>query len=249
MSEWTEWIVLYIHRFFIVSISFSLSFLYCAMSLGICRPHPMYYYLRDVWKETKYQRDPISLALIAFFIVTISLLQFSIEMKKRHVQRGVTRAVKTAIQAKKNLEIAKMKLSHDQNSIKNKDSGNLCTMPPIKLQEIKFPESLNIDETNTSAQDDSQENVSSSNTLKVARAVSLFGILPTFIFVMLFSFDIGDLRPHGAAAFSMISFGIVVPSLLFARNSKMRTFGFKKIKSWWNQLSRCKRQTRVEPIV
>ena len=219
------------------------------MSLGICRPQPMYYYLSDVWQETKFRRDPISLALITFFIVTITLLQILIEMKKRLVQRGVKRAVQTAIQAKKNLEIAKIKLSHQQNSIKIKDSGNLGKMPPIKLQEIKIPESLIMDETNTTAQDEFQQNVSSNNTLKVARAVSLFGILPTVIFVMLFSLDIGDLRPHGAAALSMISFGIVVPSMLFSHNSKMRTFGFKQIKSWWNKMSRFKRQTQVVPIV
>jgi hypothetical protein len=249
MSELQEWIVLSMHRFFIVLTSFILSSIYCAMSLGICRPQPMYYYLRDVWQETKFQRDPISLALIGFFILTICLLQFLIEMKKRHLQKSVTRALQTARDARINLEIAKNKLSQQNCTMARQVFENEIVVSPSPPEETIGPTSSNLNQITTTPEVDTEKTVSSSNTIKVARAVSLFGILPTIIFVILFSLDIGDLRPHGSAALSMVSFGIVVPSMLFARNSKMRKFASKLLNPWLNKFSSYKRQTKVEPIV
>jgi hypothetical protein len=209
---------------------------YCSNDFGICRPQPMFFYLKDDWQETKFQRDLVSVTFNLTFIVVNFLLQIAIEIKKRKMQNVVAKAEEMATAAKQNVENAKLKLTL-QNNVECEGQ-----------KDVAYPhQTLEIVGTEVH-EDEISKVTSSSNALKVARAVSLFAILPASIFTILFSLEnMGDWRPHGAAASSMISFGIVVPCVLFIYNIKLRKFAFNYLKNKIQKLKCTSR--RIYPIV
>ena len=86
--------------------------------------------------------------------------------------------------------------------------------------------------------------------LKVARAVSLFGVLPSLAFILALSLeDIDNLRPHGTTAFVLFSYGFAAPALLFLYNSKMRKFARNYISDHIPKWHFSKRRQQIVPIV
>jgi hypothetical protein len=99
-----------IHWSFIGLVSFIMTTVYCMKGHGICRPQPMLFYFNDSWQETKFQRDPTSLTFILCFILTVSVMQIAIEIKKRKLMHDSEKASRDAAAAKRGLDEAKRQL-------------------------------------------------------------------------------------------------------------------------------------------
>ena len=237
LSEMREDLILLIHQISICFVCSVMTLIYCSNEFGICRPHPMLYYFKDDWQETKFRRDPVSLIFNVTHILVVLVLQMLIEMKKRRMKVETTKAEETAAAANRNLENAMMKLTLQEIVQSEQDHQH------------QNPKDVNIGQTEEMVVEDEDVGkvTSSKNALKVARAVSLFAILPASLYSILFSLEnIGGWRPHGAAACSMISFGIVVPSVLFFYNLKMRKFAINYLK---NKVQKWKCKSRSSKIV
>jgi hypothetical protein len=248
MSDYGEDFLLRTHHICICTTSLLLSSCYCVMDLGICRPHPMYFYLQNDWKENDFHREPVSIAFVGIFIASILTLQGLIEIKKRKANQDDCHAEDIAIAAKQNLENAKIKL----NVQKVLEICDFESSPPQQFEiGIKshscVPTVVSVEE---SIKKRNVDFVSSQYALKVARAVSIFAIFPTSIFCFFFSLEnAGNWRPHGAAASSMILFGIFAPLVFYVKNAKMRQFANNyltaELKRWKIQ----RKPRRIVPIV
>ena len=214
------------------------------MNLGICRPHPVYFYLQNDWKDSHFQREPVSLAFVAIFVLSILTLHGLIELKKRKANQDVFHAEEIAEAAKQNIEKAKMKLQLQKDfDLRDLESSTLQF-------EMDSKSSSTIPEEEESMQLKQVENVSSQNALKVARGVSIFSIFPAAIFSVFFSLEnVGDWRPHGASASSMILFGIVAPSVFYLRNEKMRQFAKKYLTAELGRWKIKRNNRRIAPIL
>ena len=161
-----------------------------------------------------------------------------IELKKRCVRRSFQQAEEMAAQAHINLDNARKKLEQTKKleSEKSESISHSCQTVDNIVDKGKRTET--------------QENESqNSNALKVARGICLFTLFPTFVFTLLSSSEsIGDLRPHGVIASSMVLFGIIAPLLIFAHNSKLQKFALAYLTSKL-KITVFKRSYQVEPIL
>ena len=135
--------MVWIHRGCVGLASLTMASVYCTKRHGICRPTPMYFYLMDSWQEIKFERDPVSIALVSFFILTVSALQIGIEVKKRKLLNETKKAEKAAEDAKRNLDEARLKLSMSEvmkhEADENGDSNlHLRTMTYVIVMTFKY---------------------------------------------------------------------------------------------------------------
>ena len=212
----------------VLGLSCCLTSIYCTRGYGICRPLPLYFYLRNLTQVNKFERDPVSLGFVLIFILIILTLQLLVEMEKRKVSREEQLIAQLAAAANRNLEAAQQQLKQDMQQIE-KNTSQCCS-------------SVNIVEYG--------QQPSNNDALKVTRAVSLFGVLPSIIFVVTLSLEnIDGLRPHATTAFSLFSYGVIAPSVLFCYNSKMQKFGKTFISSELHRLNCLTRKRQIHPIV
>jgi hypothetical protein len=113
---------------------------YCSNDFGICRPQPMFFYLKDDWQETKFQRDLVSVIFNLTFIFVNFFMQIAIEIKKRKMQNVVAKAEEMATAAKQNVENAKLKLTLQNNVECEEQEG--VTYPHQTLEQIEFEQFL-----------------------------------------------------------------------------------------------------------
>jgi hypothetical protein len=244
LGDYREELLLSVHRIFICTVSTFLSSWYCAKDLGFCRPQPMFFYLQNDWKENDFKREPVSIAIVAIVILTILTLQGLIEIKKHKANLDGCHAEDIAAAANTNLENAKLKL--------NLESGiEICDLESSpELFDIGskphscLPTVVSVQESKKTKNGDFS---SSHYTLIAARAITIFAFSSATIFCVFFSLEnAGDWRPHGAAASSMILFGILAPSVFYIRNAKMRHFANNYLKE---KLKRCKIKRTSQRIV
>ena len=206
---------------------------YCKRGYGICRPLPLYFYLRDVTMSNKFERDPVSLGFVFFFILIILSLQLLVEIKRRQVSREEQLVTKLAADAKRNLEAAQLQMQREMRQTRK-----------------NMLQSVSCSSVNFEALTEHTHQVGNNDALKVTRAVSLFGVLPSIMFIVTLSLEnIDGLRPHGTTAFSLFSYGVIAPTVLFCYNSKMRKFAKTFITSEMRALICLKRNRQIQPIV
>jgi hypothetical protein len=175
-------------------------------------------------QTNKFERDVFSLGFVFIFILAILTLQLLIEMKKRKVSREEQLVVQLAAVANRNLEVAQ--LQFQQKILKN------------------------VNHVSSVSHTDQSQQVSNNDALKVTRAVSLFGVLPSIIFIVTLSLEnIDGLRPHATTAFSMFSYGVIAPSVLFCYNSKLQKFGKKFVALEIERWNLPRRTRQIQPIV
>jgi hypothetical protein len=226
--------------------------IFCTKGHGICRPQPLFFYLKNSWQKTKFQRDPVSLIFTSSIIVVISVLQILIEIKKRKLRRVAEKAARDAEAAKRNIDKAKLRLQNNEtlsnNAELNPDS-NLTLQNQLHEVDENFPNirsglaatSLNVLPSSHQTQD---------NALKAARVITFFAVLPTSIFLFLLTLEnMDEWRPHGAAASTMIAFGIIIPVLFLIGNLKLRKFAVNYLKDKCVSFRGIFKSGRVEPIV
>lgn len=253
ISEWSEDTLLLIHRVFISIASLVMTSVYCSRGHSICRPQPMFFYFTNSWQETHFQRDLISLIFIASFLLTILVLQVFIEIKKCKFKSEAEKAKKAADAAKRSLEEAKLKLINQETLSVNIEM-NQNSNPPLPSQ-LPILDTLN-SEINASpaitifSTDLKCEKQSNSNALKLARAVTLFALLPASIFLTLFTLEnINEWRPHGVTIAVMIAFGMIIPILSFVVNLRMRKFAVNYLSNNFFNWMALFRSNRVEPSI
>ena len=192
----------------------------------MCRPQPMLFYLTDSNPpDSKFHRDEVSLRFVLFLIISVSVLQIFIEHKKRKLQINAGKAEMAAEMAHRNLEEARMKLNN-RTVVPNRASHSV---------------------TNNA---DLEEKNNKNSALKFARAIALFAVLPTSLFVLLFSLEsIQDWRPHGVTALVMSAIGIVVPAVIFIENTKLRNFSINYMKSKFPNFGAIFKSPRVQPVI
>ena len=230
LCELREDLIFGAYRFLVIGISCCLTSVYCTRGYGTCRPLPLYFYLRNLPQSRKYERDPVSLGFVLIFILIILTLQLLVEMEKRKMSREEQMVVQMAATASKNLEAAQLQLKQDlQHTMKNISIPPDCSLVNVVEQ---------------------SQHLSKHYALKVTRAVSLFGVLPCVIYIVTFSLEnIDGLRPHCTTAFSLFSFGVIAPSVLFCYNSKLRKFVKNFMKSEMSRWKCPKRKRKIQPIV
>ena len=218
------------YRILVLGISCFLTSIYCARGYGICRPLPLYFHLRNLPQVNKFERDPVSLGFVLIFILIILALQLLVEMEKRKLSREEQMVVQLAFAANRNLEAAHQQLKNDiQLAKKNLSIHQSCS-------------TINAVEHN--------QQFLNNDALKVTRAICLFGVLPSLIFIVTLSLEnINGLRPHVTTTFSLFSYGVIAPSLLFYYNPKLQKFGKNFIKSKWQRLNCAYRKMQIHPIV
>jgi hypothetical protein len=82
------------------------------------------------------------------------------------------------------------------------------------------------------------------------RAITIFSITPTIIFFITNLLEnLGNFRPHGNAAFTMISYGIVSPGLFLFLDKKLLSFAIKEVKLLVPNLNLFKRKPLIHPIM
>ena len=230
LFELRENLVFGAYRILVLGISCFLTSIYCAKGYGICRPLPLYFHLRNLPQVNKFERDPVSLGFVFIFILIILALQLLVEMEKRKLSREEQLVVQIAAAANRNLEAAHQQLKKDmQLAEKNLSIPQSCSI-------------INNVEHN--------QQFSNNDALKVTRAISLFGVLPSLIFIITLSLEnINGLRPHVTTAFSLFSYGVIAPLLLFYYNSKLQKFGKMFITSEFQRLNCLHRKRQIHPIV
>jgi len=249
LSEWREDTLLWIHRCFIGLASLAMTSVYCTYNLGICRPLPMFYYLIGSSQEIEFKRDLISLGFMSSFVITVSALQISIEVKKWKLSSEAKKADKAAKAAKRHLNEAKLKLAFYE-MLKNEQEGdgdsnlgleqllNSCNgSSDSQTTQIEVCEEYNTTKTNN-------------NVLKLTRIITMLAVILATTVITIFSLEgMDNWRPHGSTALTMIAFGNVVPIFSLLNNTKMRKFAFDIIKTKSRKFIRVHRSTRIEPMV
>jgi hypothetical protein len=207
----------------------------------------MFFYLQNDWKENDFKREPVSIAIVAIVILTILTLQGLIEIKKHKANLDGCHAEEIAVAANQNLDNAKLKLNLE-SAIEICDLESSPELFDIGSKAHScLPTVVSAEESKKTTNGDFS---SSHYTLIAARAITIFAFFTATIFCIFFSLEnAGDWRPHGAAASSMILFGILAPSVFYIRNAKMRHFANNYLKE---KLKRCKinrTSRRIVPIV
>ncbi len=253
ICEWSEDTLLLIHQVFISITSLIMTSVYCSRGHSICRPQPMFFYFTNSWQETNFQRDPISLIFIASFLLTILFLQIFIEIKKCKFKSEAEKAKKAADAAKRSLEEAKLKLINQETlSVNIEMNQNSNPSLPSELPILDTVKSeINASQAMTIFSNEFKcEKQSSSNALKLARAVTLFALLPASIFLALFTLEsINEWRPHGVTIAVMMAFGMVIPILSFVVNVRMRKFALNYVRNQFLNVISLFRSNRVEPSI
>ena len=194
----------------------------------------MLFYLTDSNPpDSKFHRDEVSLRFVLFLIISVSVLQIFIEHKKRKLQINARKAEMAAEMAHRNLEEARMKLNNRTvvGQLSNPDLPNRASQSVTNNADL-------------------EEKNNKNNALKFARAIALFAVLPTSLFVLLFSLEsIQDWRPHGVSALVMSTIGIVVPTVIFIENTKLRNFSINYMKSKFSNFGAIFKSPRVQPVI
>jgi len=249
LSEWSEDSLVMIHWSTISLVSLIMVSIFCTKGHGICRPQPLFFYLKNSWQKTKFQCDPVSLIFTSSIIVVISVLQILIEIKKRKLRRVAEKAARDAEAAKRNIDKAKLRLQNNEtlsnNAELNPDS-NLTLQNQLDIG--NFPNTtsgLAATSSNVPPNHQTQD-----NALKAARVITFFAVLPTSIFLFLLTLEnMDEWRPHGATASTMIVFGIITPVLFLMGNSKLRKFAVNYLKDKYITFREIFKSGRVEPII
>ena len=224
--------MLLIHRCLIFSSSFAVTCVFCSQGMGICRPQPLLFYLKNSTPEYKFQRDPFSLSIILFIVTFVLVLQVLIELKKNKLRINARNAEKAAQKASRNLQEARLKLNQKNNTGQSSNSGPLESSNPEDVMA------------------DSEAAENRNNALKFARAVALFALLPESLFGILLSLEsIQDWRPHGVTIALMLIAGTIIPAVMFIGNAKLRKFLVQYVRNIFLQHSFIFRAPRVVPMI
>ncbi len=251
LSEWSEDTLVMTHWTTIGLVSLIMVSIFCFKGHGICRPQPLFFYLKNSWQETKFQREPVSLIFLSSILVAILVMQILIEIKKRKFRRVAEKAARDAEVAKRNIDEAKLKIQSNKTTCNsaeiNTNSSQSLQNQPSTTEDNNASARLGQAVTSSSNLPDNYPSQDSS--LKVARAVTFFAVLPASVFICIFTLEnIDKWRPHGTVALTMIAFGIVVPVLFFVGNSKLRKFVVKNLKNKLFSLKILFTSGRVEPL-
>ena len=201
--------MVWIHQGCVGLASLTMASVYCTKRHGICRPTPMYFYLMDSWQEIKFERDPVSIALVSFFILTVSALQIGIEVKKRKLLNETKKAEKAAEDAKRNLDEARLKLSMSEVMKHEADENGDSNLGPPALEndDLRNSNVIQISHSDVGS-DDNDVVTTSKNELKVTRIVTLLAVVPASTFAVAFSMEgVDHWRPHGPTVLVMVAFG------------------------------------------
>ena len=104
-----------IHRGLACLLSLTLTSWYCTHDHGLCRPLPLKSYLLGQPYSDKFVRDPVSLAVTLTIVSAIVLMQVGIELKKRRAARMELETLQLAVEAGKNLAVARF---HHQQELR-----------------------------------------------------------------------------------------------------------------------------------
>jgi hypothetical protein len=226
--------------------------IFCSKGHAICRPQPLFFYLQNSIRETNFERDPVALIFLLSILVTVSILQILIEMKKRRFKRAAEKAAKDADAAKRSLDEARQRLENNDVVRDNAEMNSNASVTFSNLLQNTAGNNSSIREFGAAATSYilPGNHLSQDDALKVARAFTVFAVLPASIFLFLFTLEnIDEWRPHGTTASNMIAFGIIVPVLFFIGNLKLRNFAISYFRNKFNTLKVIFRSDRVEPII
>jgi hypothetical protein len=253
LSEWNEDSLVMIHWSSIGLASLIMTLICCSEGHGICRPQPLFFYLKNSEQETKFQRDPVSLIFLSSIVVAISILQIFIEIKKCKLKRVTEKAARDAEDAVRNINEARSRLQTNETLINNAEMNPPASSTPL-------PNQLHcVDENNSSVRGEIAKTcstglqgnpLSQDNAFKVARVIAFFAFLPAVIFIIIFTLEnIDDWRPHGTTALTMIAFGIIIPMLFFIGNFKFRRFAISYVRNKLSFFETIFIFGRVEPSI
>lgn len=212
----------------------------CTQNIGVCRPLPLYYYLGGLPDEANYLFEPVSSAGNVLLIVLVLWMQAWIERKKYLGRRLDQETRQLALNAKRNIESAKQELQQDHSVTGSFQLISVCSDDDSTSDKIAC--SLMADVS-------IYQQVKFKNTLKVARAVTLFCLLPTLLYLITFSLEnINHLRPHGTTSFTMLCYGVLAPLTLFAINKKMFNFAKTFLETHCQRFGFFNRKSLIHPM-
>ena len=110
LSEYSEVLILSVHRCLVIIFSATLTSVSCKRSYGLCRPMPIYNYLGDIPSTTKYTGEPVSSNGNLVLVLAILLMQSCIEIEKFRISKLEKQVTQVAVNAKKNIDTANSEL-------------------------------------------------------------------------------------------------------------------------------------------
>jgi hypothetical protein len=204
--------------------------LMCMAGGYMCRPTPLrlYFLQENLGATTEYYGSVLSNLTMFAFASVIIVCQLVIEIKRYVIIRKEKRADELAAAAVRQIQNATLRL--DNTGFHQLGVQFLPRLAWQDIAEDQIPTGI------TNLESPNSQNTSKAVALKISRYVSIFGIFPTILSIIALSLDnIDSLRPHGAIAFMMSIYGIVIPLTLILGNKKLRKFARNpKIKVWFN---------------
>ena len=216
------------HRLFVVILGASTGGTICYLKGGLCRPTPLYHYILNEFVEEDDIGSYIQSTMLVLFVSVIITCQVAIEVKRFRIRRAERRVDDLAASAMKQVEEAVRKLKRKPGPVqlsvqllqqRSEESGeaaeNLSHQVTLVGSEPR--------QSNDSGVADSRS--SKEQAVKIARFVSIFGILPALVTIFNISFaDMPGYRPHGSSASFLVIYGVFIPLSIILHNAKLKTF-------------------------
>jgi hypothetical protein len=246
-NDWSDDLIVGTHRVFVASTGFFIGTFICYLGGGMCRPSPLnLYFLQETNVITVFKQSKFSVIVMAIFVLVIIGCQISLEVKRYLIDKIEMKADFIARSARRNINVAilelgvenlppQVRLAWQEHSVVNVNTNHhyihrTFQQNPNRIfgqnQQDQHSERIkseseydNLDEENY------LRNISRDQAVRIARYISIFGILPTLLTIISLSLEnINGLRPHAATAFVLITYGVAIPFTLIISSNKLRRF-------------------------
>jgi hypothetical protein len=232
MSEWNEETLVLFHRLFVIALGFSTGGLVCFLRGGMCRPTPFYNYILQEYKDEDSLDTIIQSLMLLLFVIVIVLSQAVLEIKRFMLRRAEMKVDVLAVSALKQMEEAAKKLRRKPPL---QLGGHSLLEQAAELAEVDLPSTesdinkgpLLANQNRSTQNENGPDSNKSSNkqSLKIARVVCVYGVLPALLTIFNISFvNAPGYRPHGSSGSFLIVYGIIIPWSLIVSNPKIKSF-------------------------
>jgi hypothetical protein len=224
VAEWSEDLVIKVHRIIVISVGALSGCLACGLGGGFCVPSPFFLYLLEEDSETKVKFESTHVNVISSisFLAIILTCQVIVEVKRFVANRAEERADEVAVTAVRQLEEAlsqhatrsqqsplqrlEIRSAWEENSIRHFE---LCETPAI-IQTFGKP--------------------NREQAVHVARIIFLIGIIGTSLLVFAVLFDrLNQYRPHGVIFSLCFVYGVIITFVIIISNQRIRQFSLQLI--------------------
>ncbi len=223
VSEWSEDLVIKVHRIIVISVGALCGCLACGLGGGLCVPSPFFLYLLEEGSETKVKFESTHVNVISSisFLAIILTCQVIVEVKRCVANRAEERADEVAVTAVRQLEEA---LS--QHATRSQQS-------PLQRLEIRSAweeNSIHFELCETPAIIQTFGKPNREQAVHVARIIFLIGIIGTSLLVFAVLFDrLNQYRPHGVIFSLCFVYGVIIPFVIIISNQRIRQFSLQLI--------------------